>query len=160
MNYPSFISWGILSVSAMLEETASISFFLQEAQYYFKNIYKFLFFLMHAWIMQNLSAWNLLPGKISCFFTEGIKGYFLLFQNVILYFCPFKRDTKIINSFSLLHCKKPAEILSIHFNMVNFLQFSNLLDALLNACFSQTVLAFKAVINNSWKRFKVPVDKT
>ena len=44
--------------------------------------------------------------------------------------------------------------------MVNFLQFSNLLDALLNSCFSQTVLAFKVVINSSWKRFKVPVDKT
>ena len=44
--------------------------------------------------------------------------------------------------------------------MVNFLQFPNLLDALLNARFSQTLLAFKVVINSSWKRFKVPVDKT
>ena len=40
--------------------------------------------------------------------------------------------------------------------MVNFLQFPNLLDALLNARF----LGFKVVINSSWKRFKVPVDKT
>ena len=44
--------------------------------------------------------------------------------------------------------------------MVNFLQFPNLLDALLNARFSQTLLAFKVVINSSCKRFKVPVDKT
>ena len=44
--------------------------------------------------------------------------------------------------------------------MVNFLQFSSLLDALINACFSQTLLAFKVVINSGWKRFKVPVDKT
>ena len=44
--------------------------------------------------------------------------------------------------------------------MGNFLQFPNLLDALLNARFSQTLLAFKVVINSSWKRFKVPVDKT
>ena len=51
----------------------------------------------------------------------------------------------------------PAEI---HFNVVNFLQFSNLFDALLNACFSQTLLALKVVINSSWKLFKVPVDKT
>ena len=43
--------------------------------------------------------------------------------------------------------------------MVNFPQFPNLLDALLNARFSQTLLAFKVVINSSWKRFKVPVDK-
>ena len=45
VNYASFISWGILSVSAMSEETAFISFFLQEAQYYCKNICKVLFFL-------------------------------------------------------------------------------------------------------------------
>ena len=98
-------------------------------------------------------------GKISCFSTEG-KMVFSFFQNVILYFCPFKRDTKIINSFSLYRCKNLVEELLIHFNMVNFLQFSDLLDALLNACFSQTLLAFKVVINSSWKRFKVPVDKT
>ena len=51
----------------------------------------------------------------------------------------------------------PAEI---HFNVVNFLQFSYLLDAFLNACFSQALLAFKVVINSCWKLFKVPVDKT
>ena len=44
--------------------------------------------------------------------------------------------------------------------MVNNLQFLDLLDSLLNACFSQTVLAFKVVKNSSWKLFKVPVDKT
>ena len=44
--------------------------------------------------------------------------------------------------------------------MVNYLQFSDLLNALLNACFSQTVLAFKVIKNSSWKLVKVPVDKT
>ena len=48
----------------------------------------------------------------------------------------------------------------IHFHVVNFLQFSDLLDALLNACFSETLLALKVVINSCWKLFKVPVDKT
>ena len=38
-------------------------------------------------------------------FLQRVKGYFLLFQNVILYFCPFKRDTTIIISFSLYRCK-------------------------------------------------------
>ena len=38
-------------------------------------------------------------------FLQRLKGYFPLFQNVILYFCPFKRDTTIINSFSLYRCK-------------------------------------------------------
>ena len=44
--------------------------------------------------------------------------------------------------------------------MVNYLQFSDLLDALLNACFSQMVLAFKVIKNSSWRLVKVPVDKT
>ena len=38
-------------------------------------------------------------------FLQRVKGYFPLFQNVILYFCPFKRDTTIIISFSLYRCK-------------------------------------------------------
>ena len=94
-------------------------------------------------------------------FLQRVKRYFPLFQNVILYFCPFKRDTTIIISFSLYRCKNLLRYYwSLSINMVNFLQFWNLRDALLNACFSQTVLAFKFVINNSWKRLKVPVDKT
>ena len=38
-------------------------------------------------------------------FLQRVKGYFLLFQNLILYFCPLKRNTTIINSFSLYRCK-------------------------------------------------------
>ena len=85
-------------------------------------------------------------------FSSFSKRYFI--------FLPLKRDTTIINSFSLYRCKRLLRnYISIHFNMLNFLQFPNLLDALLNARFSQTVLAFKVVINSSCKRFKVPVDK-
>ena len=105
VNYASFISWGILSVSAMSEETAFISFFLQKTPYYCKNIYKFLFFFKcrHKLCEINLHGifWQI---KFQSF-LQRVKWYCLLFQNVILYFCPFKRDTTIINSFSLYRCK-------------------------------------------------------
>ena len=93
-------------------------------------------------------------GKISCFSTEG-KMVFSSFSKRYFIFMPFKRDTTIINSFSLYRCKNLLRYYrSLSINMVNFLQFWNLRDALLNACFSQTVLAFKVVINNSCKLLK------
>ena len=105
MNYASFISWGILLVSAMSEETAFISFFLQETQYYC-NIYISVFNFFKC--MHKLCKIYL--HEIFCrvkfhAFLQRVKGYFPLFQNVILYFCPFKRDTTIIISFSLYRCK-------------------------------------------------------
>ena len=103
--------------------------------------------------MRNLSAWNLLV-KFHAL-LHMIKWYFLLFSKRYFIFLPFKRDTTIINSFSLYRCKN-----LLRNYRSNFLQFSKLLDALLNARFSQTLLAFKVVINSTWKRFKVPVDKT
>ena len=53
-------------------------------------------------------------------FLQRVKGYFLLFQNVISYFCPFKRDTKIINSFSLYRCKYLLRSISIGWISYNF----------------------------------------
>ena len=64
-----------------------------------QNIYKLLFYLK-AFINYAKFICMKSFGKISCFSTEG-KMVFFFYQNVILYFCPFKRDTKIINSFSL-----------------------------------------------------------
>ena len=43
-------------------------------------------------------------GKISCFSTEG-KMVFSSFSKRYFIFLPFKRDTTIINSFSLYRCK-------------------------------------------------------
>ena len=105
MSYASFISWGILLVSAMSEETAFISFSLQEAQYYCKNIYKFLFFLNACITYVKFICMKSFAGVKFHAFLQRVKRYFPLFQNVILYFCPFKRDTTIINSFSLYRCK-------------------------------------------------------
>ena len=105
VSYASFISWGILLVSAMSEETAFISFFLQEAQYYCKNIYKFLFFLNACINYVKFICMKSFAGVKFHAFLQRVKRYFPLFQNVILYFCPFKRDTTIIISFSLYCCK-------------------------------------------------------
>ena len=105
MNYASFISWGILSVSAMSEETAFISFFLQEALYYCKNIYKLLLFFKCMHKLCKIYLHEIFCRVKFHAFLQRVKGYFLFFQNVILYFCPFKRDTTIINSFSLYRCE-------------------------------------------------------
>ena len=90
-------------------------------------------------------------GKITCF-SIGDKMVFcflFFFQNVILYFCSFERDTKIINSVSLYRCKYLLRY--YHFNMVNFLQFVYLLDALLNA-----TVSFKVYFNKRFPRLKFP----
>ena len=80
-------------------------FFLQEAQYYCKNIYKFLFFLNACITSVKFICMKSFAGVKFHAFLQRVKRYFPLFQNVILYFCPFKRDTTIINSFSLYRCK-------------------------------------------------------
>ena len=121
-------------------------------------MHRSLFEAYYRCLMSEETAFISFSFKKHTFFTFFFCIFFFFFQNVISYFCPLKRDTKIINSLSLYRCKNLLRY--YHFNMVNFLQFSDLLDALLNACFSQTLLAFKVVINSSWKRFKVPVDKT
>ena len=102
-SFASIIIGGILSVSAMSEETAFISFFLQKTQYYCKNIHKLLFYqnacISYTKFIYMKSFW-----KISCFSTEG-KTVFSSFSKRYFIFLPFKRDTTVINSFSLYRCK-------------------------------------------------------
>ena len=106
MNYASFISWGILSVSAMSEETAFISFFSFKKHSIIAKIYiNFDLFFKCTHKLCKIYLHEIFCRVKFHAFLQRVKGYFLLFQNVILYFCPFKRDTTIINSFSLYRCK-------------------------------------------------------
>ena len=41
--------------------------------------------------MQNLSAWNLLPGKISFFSTEGKRVFSLFFFKALFYIFAFQK---------------------------------------------------------------------
>ena len=123
-------------------------------QYIWKLLFYWNAFINYAKFIYKKSF-----GKILCFSTEGkmVFSFFFSKLNVILYFCPFKRDTKVINSFALYRCKYLLRSISMWWISYNFRTY---LTALLNACFSQTLLAFKVVINSCWKLFKVPVDKT
>ena len=107
MNYASFFSWGILSVSAMSEETALISFFPSRSTILLqKHIQIFIIFLKCLHKLCKIYLHEIFCRVKFHSFVQRVKGYFLLFfQSVILYFCPFKRDTTIINSFSLYRCK-------------------------------------------------------
>ena len=75
----------------MSEETAFISFFLQEAQYYCKNIYKFLFFFKCMHKLCEIYLHEIFcRGKISRFSTEG-KKVFSSFSKRYFIFLPFQK---------------------------------------------------------------------
>ena len=70
-----------------------------------KYIYKFLFFFTCMHKLCKIYLHEIFCRVKFHAFLQRVKGYFLLFQNVILYFCLFKRDTTIINSFSFTAVK-------------------------------------------------------